>query len=260
MPGMDQTRPADKTGPDRDYWTLLGLVLIVPAAAAASWIAWSGLAVLVGMDQQVFGPVRVNWLIALSIDGYALVGYRLWMRRSGSAQTRAYAKVTALAATGLSVAGNALFHLIPVLDLQAQAVVWPLIVVAVTGLPAVQLGLVGHLISRREADRRATADRTAKRSVPQSPASSVVSSPALLAVPTSGPVRSKTGQTADRLAAMRSEWPDRMPTKREVMDRLEVKGSQTATDLLATHRAWLAGREDRTEPEDTDRANLTVAQ
>jgi len=254
---LDQTRTADQTGPDhgpdRDLWTFAGLTVIAVCAAVMSFAAWSGLAVQVGMDQTI-GPVRLGWLLPLSIDAYALVATRVWlMDRSVSDQTRALAGRTAAAAIALSFAGNALFHLVSVLDLQAWSGWWS-VVVLVSGLPAVLFGQAVHLIVRMRSDQRST-DRSvvpvpssyvrAGRLPPRSGQDFLVdrsapvpsAQPRPVPVPKPGETKRSKRPVSDHLDQIRTAWPDRIPTKREVMGRTGVRGSQTAMDLIGQLKA-----------------------
>jgi hypothetical protein len=246
---MDQTR----TGPDR--WTFGGLLFIAGVAAVMSFAAWSGLAAQVGMVQTA-GPVRLGWLLPLAVDTYAMIATRVWVTdRTVSDQTRTLARRTALGAIGLSFAGNALFHLVTVLDLQARPWWWA-VVVLVTGLPAVLFGQAVHLHVRMRHDRTADRATAEDRTVPLISAEPVVSRPVGPAAPTiTGPIApvrpAKSDQTGLRVEQMRTAWPDRMPTKREVMKLFETRSTSTAVDLMRRHRTWLAGRADQTEPDQT---------
>lgn len=253
---MDPNRTRDRTGPDRDWLTYAGLGLPAIAAVVLSFAAWSGLAVQVGVDQTA-GPVQLAWLLPLSVDAIAMTATRVWvMDRTVSDQTRKLARWTALATIGLSFAGNALFHLVTVLNLQARSGWW-LVVVLITGLPAVLYFQSAHLIVRLRSDQW-----TVVR--PPITADPVVTAPVGPAAPTSdGPDRtlrtvstisspvakpSPVRQTKlENLARMRTEWPDRTPSKSEVMDVLKVRSSGTAMNLRRAHEAWLRERSDPAE-------------
>ncbi len=81
-------------------------------------------------------------LLPLTVDAYAMTATRVWLVNSTrSVRTRRFARWNAVGAVGLSVLGNAVWHLIAAGLLR---VTW-VIVVVVGAVPAVVLGLLSHL-------------------------------------------------------------------------------------------------------------------
>lgn len=120
----------------RDWWVTLGIGISAVSAAVSSFAGLRGLAVAAGW------PVWLAWLLPSTIDAYGMTATRVWLAGStGSARARRFARTNAVGAIGLSVAGNASYHLIAV---HLVAVTWT-VVVAVGAVPALVLGLVAHL-------------------------------------------------------------------------------------------------------------------
>jgi hypothetical protein len=127
------------------------MLAVAVAAAVLSFSALSGLAelagVTAGLPLPTGGRVRLAWLLPIAVDAYAVTATRVWLRTAGAARTRAYARRNAVGAIGLSVAGNAAYHALIAAGVASLAAVragW-VVVVAVSAVPPVLLGLVGHL-------------------------------------------------------------------------------------------------------------------
>jgi hypothetical protein len=102
------------------------------------------------------GRFRLAWLLPIAVDAYAVTATRVWLRTAGTARTRGYARRNAIGAIGLSVAGNATYHALGAAGVASLATAragW-LIVVAVSAVPPVMLGLVGHLHALVSDDRQ----------------------------------------------------------------------------------------------------------
>jgi hypothetical protein len=135
----------------RDRGTYGGMLAVAVAAAVLSFSALTGLAELAGVTAALplpaGGRFRLAWLLPIAVDAYAVTATRVWLRTAGTARTRGYARRNAIGAIGLSVAGNAVYHALDaagvasLVDVRAGWVV----VVAVSAVPPVMLGLVGHL-------------------------------------------------------------------------------------------------------------------
>jgi hypothetical protein len=122
-------------GPRRDLWVSLGMMVSAIAAGFSSFAGLRGLAGVTGWGGMA--P-----LFALCLDAYALTAIRVWLTSSPeSQQMRAFARVNAVGAILLSLAGNAAWHLIAA---GLVSVTWPIVMV-VGGVPPVILGLVTHL-------------------------------------------------------------------------------------------------------------------
>ncbi len=147
---MTATRAA-VTPAGRDRGTYGGMLAVAVAAAVLSFSALSGLAelagVTAGLPLPAGGRFRLAWLLPIAVDAYAVTATRVWLRTAGTARTRAYARRNAVGAIGLSVAGNAAYHALTAAGVASLADVragWA-VVVAVSAVPPVLLGLVGHL-------------------------------------------------------------------------------------------------------------------
>lgn len=128
----------------KDWWVVAGLTVAAASAAASSFGALRGLALVAGW------PVKMAPLLPLVIDAYAMTATRVWLARpTRSLRARRFARTNAIGAIGLSFIGNATYHLIATSLLVAN---W-MAVVAVGAVPALVLGLVSHLaVLRAEVD------------------------------------------------------------------------------------------------------------
>ncbi|MFL6072790.1 MAG: DUF2637 domain-containing protein [Mycobacteriales bacterium] len=112
------------------------MTITAVSAAVSSFAGLRSLAVATGW------PVQLAPLLPFTVDAYAATATRVWLSRStASKRTRRFARWNAIGAIGLSLAGNAIWHL---LAAQVIAVSW-LIVVAVGAVPPTVLGLLSHL-------------------------------------------------------------------------------------------------------------------
>jgi len=163
--------PADsQSGSERDWWVITGMTVAAASAAVASFSGLYGLAAVAGW------PVRLAWLLPVTLDAYAMTSARVWLAastRSGAA--RRFARANALGAISMSIAGNAAYHAV---ETHLLTVSWP-IVVLVGAVPAAVLGLTAHLHALRgrtdteqpEEDRTesGTEDRTQDRTESPTP-------------------------------------------------------------------------------------------
>lgn len=147
-------------GGQRDRGTYGGMLAVAVAAAVLSFSALAGLAELAGVTAALplpaGGRFRLAWLLPIAVDAYAVTATRVWLRSAGTARTRGYARRNALGAIGLSVAGNAAYHALAAAGLKSLADVragWA-VIVAVSAVPPVMLGLVGHLHALVSDDHR----------------------------------------------------------------------------------------------------------
>lgn len=130
----------DADGPVRDWWVVIGMTIAAVSAAVASFTGLYGLATVAGW------PVRLAWLLPITIDAHAMTSARVWLASTTrSATARRFARTNALGAIAMSIAGNAAYHAIGagLIDLS-----WP-IVVLVGAVPAAVLGLTAHLHALR---------------------------------------------------------------------------------------------------------------
>lgn len=187
----------------RDRSTYAGMLAVAVAAAVLSFSALAGLAELAGVSGAVSLPggarFRLAWLLPIAVDAYAVTATRVWLRTAGTPRTRGYARRNAIGAIALSVVGNAVYHALIASGLTSLTGVragW-VVVVAVSAVPPVMLGLVGHLHALVSEDHR----------------------PAPAPVPPSGPI-AEGHALADSLAAARAaeraaaRGPDVPPTGR----------------------------------------------
>jgi hypothetical protein len=152
-----------------DRITYAGLVVVGAAAAVMSFAALAGLAALAGVAGHV-GPLRLPWLLPVSVDAYAATATGVWLRAGVSLKTRNWARANALAAIGASVAGNAIYH-----ELTAGPSARTWVVVIVAAVPPLMLGAAVHTAVLVSADRHP--GETLPAAVP------VVSAPVLPASP-----------------------------------------------------------------------------
>ena len=127
-------------GPVRDWWVMIGMTIAAVSAAVASFTGLYGLATVAGW------PVRLAWLLPITIDAHAMTSARVWLASTTrSTAARRFARTNALGAIAMSITGNAAYHAIGagLLDLS-----WP-IVVLVGAVPAAVLGLTAHLHALR---------------------------------------------------------------------------------------------------------------
>jgi hypothetical protein len=126
--------------PPRDWWVVIGMSIAAASAAVASFSGLYGLATLTGW------PVRLAWLLPLTLDAHAMTSARIWLANSTrSAAARRFARANALGAIAMSITGNATYHAI---GTGLITMSWP-IVVLVGAVPAAVLGLTAHLHALR---------------------------------------------------------------------------------------------------------------
>ncbi|MGA5426640.1 DUF2637 domain-containing protein [Streptomyces koyangensis] len=106
------------------------------AAAVSSFSGLHSLAAATGW------PEALAPLLPFTIDAYAMTATRVWLSKAtGSTAARRFARWNAIDAIGLSLVGNAAWHLIAA---KVLTVTWP-IVVLVGAVPPAVLGLLSHL-------------------------------------------------------------------------------------------------------------------
>jgi hypothetical protein len=129
----------------RDLWVALGMTLSATSAALSSFDGLRSLALAAGWTVWM-GP-----LLPLTVDAFAATATRVWLADStGSTRARRFARRCAVGAILLSLAGNAIWHLV---DAGLLEMTW-LIVLAVGAVPPLVLGLVTHLaVLRRQIDQ-----------------------------------------------------------------------------------------------------------
>jgi hypothetical protein len=122
--------------PVRDWWVILGMTITALSAATSSFSGLQSLAEATGW------PEPLSFLLPFTIDAYAMTATRVWLSSTTrSARARRFARWNAVLAIGLSLIGNALWHLIAA---EVLTVTWP-IVVLVGAVPPAVLGLLSHL-------------------------------------------------------------------------------------------------------------------
>jgi hypothetical protein len=128
----------------RDPLVTLGMAVAATSAAVSSFDGLRSLAVASGW------AVMLAPLLPLTIDSYAMTSVRVWLSATTSSQrARRFARTNAIGAIGLSLAGNAAWHLIAAKLLSLSWV----IVLGVGSVPALILGLVSHLaVLRNQVD------------------------------------------------------------------------------------------------------------
>jgi Protein of unknown function (DUF2637) len=127
----------------RDWWVIAGMTVTACAAAISSFSGLRSLAAATGWAEAL-AP-----LLPFTIDAYAMTATRVWLSKATRSEVaRRFARWNAIGAIGLSLIGNAAWHLIAAKVLN---VTWP-IVVLVGAVPPAVLGLLSHLAVPRGQD------------------------------------------------------------------------------------------------------------
>lgn len=116
-------------------WLLAMLAVVAAAAAVLSFAALQDLARQCGFDP------RLAWLLPVVVDAGAAAGSMVWLGAEASARARRFARALALGLLALSVAANALGHVLEAYRLEPAW--W--VVVGVSGIAPAVLGAVVHL-------------------------------------------------------------------------------------------------------------------
>ncbi len=135
----------------RDWMTWAGLALVGAAAAVLSFSALQDLAERCGITSVVLG-VRLSWLLPVTVDVFAAVTTRVWLRRAAPPEAVRFARWSAWSAIGASLVGNA-WH--GFLAAEVSSPPW-WSVVLLAAVPAAALGALVHLavvLGRRDADQ-----------------------------------------------------------------------------------------------------------
>src|SRR5258708_983581 len=91
----------------RDWWVAAGMAVSATSAAVSSIAGLRGLEVVAGW------PVSLAPLLPITVDSYAMVATRVWLSQATrSRRARHFARANAVGAIGLSLVGNAAYHLI----------------------------------------------------------------------------------------------------------------------------------------------------
>jgi hypothetical protein len=115
------------------------------SAAVSSFSGLRSLAAATGW------PEALSPLLPFTIDAYAMTATRVWLSEvTRSERARHFARWNAIGAIGLSLVGNAAWHLIAA---RVLTVSWP-IVVLVGAVPPAVLGLLSHLAVLRAQDEK----------------------------------------------------------------------------------------------------------
>lgn len=94
-------------------------------------------------------PEALSPLLPFTVDAYAMTATRVWLSgATRSARARRFARWNAILAIGLSLVGNAAWHLIAA---HVLTVSWPIVVI-VGAVPPAVLGLLSHLAVLRGQD------------------------------------------------------------------------------------------------------------
>lgn len=144
------TNPTDLAPVKRDWILIVTVVLVAASTVIASFTAQSGLGALAGWSAVVSVSrvdLHLSWLLPLTVDAYGVGATRIATnKRAYSAEVRRQAFGHALAAVAVSVAANAVYHLIEAKVIVPGGYAW-LLVVAVSIVPPVALGGLAHLLS-----------------------------------------------------------------------------------------------------------------
>ncbi|MFB6726831.1 DUF2637 domain-containing protein [Kribbella sp. NPDC056345] len=164
---------------NRDKVLTVCTVLVGVASIVASFSTLAALAVFVGWGDGS------AWLLPVCIDALALGAGRVWLAERYTAEARGFAKAASLAALAVSIAGNAVGHIVAL----GSASPWrAALAVVVSAVPPVALATVGHLLTLATVPQDKPKPRPARVPAPVvSPAPVPVSSPAPVPVPPVGP-------------------------------------------------------------------------
>lgn len=137
-------KAAPTTNTERDWWVVIGMAITATSAAVSSFSGLRSLALATGW------PTLLAPLLPLTVDAYAATATRIWLAgTTQAAAARRFARWNAIGAIGLSLLGNAIWHLIAA---QVLNVTW-LTIVLVGAVPPAVLGLLSHLaVLRSQAD------------------------------------------------------------------------------------------------------------
>lgn len=182
-------------------------LLTVLIAAVAGVASWAGL-VLLGEHAYMgtLGPVRISWLLALTVDASALVALRSWINPAVGPRVRSWSRAVASVALGVSIVGNALGHVLH------HSEAW-LLTSLVSAVPPLALFAVLHLRVLRMQDRHAA--QPDRSTLPVGPA---VVADRSSGVPATGPEADRSVETVQSTST----------------DRSEVNRSATRTDRSTT--------------------------
>ncbi len=122
--------------------TCAGLVGV--ASIVASFATLMALAAYVGWEG------KTTWLLPACVDALAIGAGRVWLSRGYDAEARRFGRMASMAALVVSVAGNAVGHLLALGDASALRVILAILVGAV---PPVALAAVGHLMTLSAIDQ-----------------------------------------------------------------------------------------------------------
>ena len=134
----------------RKVLTTAALGAIAAPAAVSVWSGWVGLGAMAG-----FGPVDmlpgigdgfvINTAITLPIgvEAYSAMALGVWLGHLGDQQTQRFARISALAALLIGMAGQAIYHVL-IATGTSQAPIG--VVIGVACLPVAVLGSAGALV------------------------------------------------------------------------------------------------------------------
>lgn len=170
-------------------------VLITTAAIVGIASIVASFATLMGLAEFVSWAGRTTWLLPACLDALAVGAGRVWLSSAFDAEARRYARAASLAALGVSVAGNAVGHLVA-LD---HAPWWKVALAILVGaVPPVALAAVGHLLTLTRVPTAVPAVAPRPPAVPAGPAVTVPRpAPVPTTVPRPAPVPAST-RTATR--------------------------------------------------------------
>ncbi|MBV9383364.1 MAG: DUF2637 domain-containing protein [Streptosporangiaceae bacterium] len=122
---------------------VLGMSVTACAAAVSSFAGLRSLAAASGW------PQALSPLLPFTVDAYAMTATRVWLSgATRSVTARQFARWNAVMAIGLSLIGNAVWHLVAA---HVLTVTW-VTVVTVGAIPPLVLGLLSHLAVLRGQD------------------------------------------------------------------------------------------------------------
>lgn len=231
----------------------IGIVVVGLSAAVLSFETWVQVAQSIGFTAHwsialpLHGPVLsfwIAWLYPVAIDCFAMLVTREWMRSRPKSALRAWARANSIGAIVLSYGGQAAYH--------AFGGHRPptLYVIFMSGMPPLIVGLVVHLFTmpgsieptevvrpkRTTAVQRTITPAVDQRTGPVDPPAQPVQDgppepPPTKPTRTTGPPRPRHGLhvVQGAVAAMAdqidAEYPDHIPSRRDVMDHFKWRSA-----------------------------------
>ncbi|WP_242882610.1 DUF2637 domain-containing protein [Actinomadura litoris] len=224
---MIRRRPQHRAdGPDAQ--TTAGIVTIAAAAAVTSFAHLVDLAKAAGWHDEL------AWLLPVTIDLYAAVTTRIWLRRATPPTVRAHARAHALTAISLSMVGNAVSGALFYGALRLGEHTWLLVVSTHLVAPAALAGVshLAALLSQHRTDRATVPGAApAQREEGVAPATEppTVPEPAKVLLTKGVPAPKRITEPADETPATGQRAADRATVPGLARQAVAAAGARPAT-------------------------------